>query len=83
MLRINLISSHSSGVQHTVEKFLTRATTMLETLLQSEVYMRNYAPPNGNFGTPKISRTKNHLDVAPMERRKIYYKGEGGGFPQV
>jgi hypothetical protein len=23
------------------------------------------------------------LDVAPMERRKIYYKGEGGGFPQV
>jgi hypothetical protein len=56
---------------------------MLETLLQSEVYMRNYAPPNGNFGTPKISRTKNHLDVAPMERRKIYYKGEGGGFPQV
>jgi hypothetical protein len=27
--------------------------------------------------------TKSHLDVAPMERRKIYYKGEGGGFPQV
>jgi hypothetical protein len=27
--------------------------------------------------------TKNHLDVAPMERRRIYYKGEGGGFPQV
>jgi hypothetical protein len=27
--------------------------------------------------------TKNHLDVVPMERRKVYYKGEGGGFPQV
>ncbi len=27
--------------------------------------------------------TKCHLDVAPMERRKEYYKGEGGGFPQV
>ncbi len=27
--------------------------------------------------------TKNHLDVGPMERHKIYYKGEGGGFPQV
>ncbi len=25
--------------------------------------------------------TKNHLDVAPMERRKVYYKGKGGGFP--
>jgi hypothetical protein len=27
--------------------------------------------------------TKSHLDVAPMERRRGYYKGEGGGFPQV
>jgi hypothetical protein len=27
--------------------------------------------------------TKTHLDVAPVERRIIYYKGEGGGFPQV
>jgi hypothetical protein len=27
--------------------------------------------------------TKSHLDVAPVERRKVYYKGEGGGFPQV
>jgi hypothetical protein len=29
------------------------------------------------------SETKSHLDVAPMERRKVYYKGEGGGCPQV
>ncbi len=27
--------------------------------------------------------TKNHLDVAPMESYKVYYKGEGGGFLQV
>jgi hypothetical protein len=27
--------------------------------------------------------TKNHLDVAPVERCRIYYKGECGGFPQV
>jgi hypothetical protein len=27
--------------------------------------------------------TKSHLDVAPVERHKVYYKGEGGGFPQV
>jgi hypothetical protein len=25
--------------------------------------------------------TKHHLDVTPMERLIIYYKGEGGGFP--
>jgi hypothetical protein len=30
-----------------------------------------------------VLRQKCHLDVAPMERRKEYYKGEGGGFPQV
>ncbi len=33
-----------------------------------------------SFGSPG---TKCHLDVAPVERHKKYYKGEGGGFPQV
>ncbi len=28
-------------------------------------------------------RTKNDSDVAPMDRCRVYYKGEGGGFPQV
>ncbi len=32
------------------------------------------------LGSP---RRKSHLDVAPMESCKVYYKGEGGGFPQV
>ncbi len=32
------------------------------------------------FGSPG---TKNHLDVAPVESCRVYYKGEGGGFPQV
>jgi hypothetical protein len=32
------------------------------------------------LGSP---RTKCHLDVVPMANHKIYYKGEGGGFPQV
>jgi hypothetical protein len=27
--------------------------------------------------------TKNHLDVAPMESCRVYYMGEGGGFPRV
>jgi hypothetical protein len=39
------------------------------------------------MGISKLPRgspeTKSHLDVAPVERRKVYYKGEGGGFPQV
>jgi hypothetical protein len=32
------------------------------------------------FGSPG---TKCHLDVGLVERHKLYYKGEGGGFPQV
>ncbi len=32
------------------------------------------------LGSPE---RKIHLDVALMERHKLYYKGEGGGFPQV
>jgi len=32
------------------------------------------------LGSPK---TKCHLNVGLMERHIIYYKGEGGGFPQV
>jgi hypothetical protein len=27
--------------------------------------------------------TKSHLDVGLVERHKLYYKGEGGDFPQV
>jgi hypothetical protein len=27
--------------------------------------------------------TKSHLDVAPLERCKIYYMKEGGGFPRI
>ncbi len=32
------------------------------------------------FGSPG---TKCHLDVGLMERHNVYYKGEGGGSPQV
>jgi len=31
--------------------------------------------PLGSLGT------KWHLDVGPMASHKVYYKGEGGGFP--
>ncbi len=32
------------------------------------------------LGNPKI---KCHLDVGLVKRHIVYYKGEGGGFPQV
>ncbi len=37
-----------------------------------------------DFETPPWeSRDKNHLDVGATERRREYYVGEGGDFPQV
>jgi hypothetical protein len=42
---------------------------------------QSHGNPNlSNFETPRI---KSHLDVGPMERCRVYYKGEGDGFPQV
>jgi hypothetical protein len=42
---------------------------------------------SSNLGDSKLPsgspETKSHLDVGPMERCRVYYKGEGGGFPQV
>jgi hypothetical protein len=34
-------------------------------------------PPLRNPGT------KCHLDASPVAKHRVYYKGEGGGFPQV
>jgi hypothetical protein len=33
--------------------------------------------PFGSLGT------KCHLDVGLVDRPRVYYKGEGGGFPQI
>jgi hypothetical protein len=48
--------------------------------------LQSHGSPNRrDFGTPirESQREKNHLDVGFMASHKIYYKGEGGGFPQV
>jgi hypothetical protein len=38
--------------------------------------------PGGISGLPRGSPgTKSHLDASPMESHRVYYKGEGGGFP--
>jgi hypothetical protein len=77
-------------MRHIVSKLSTRATTLLQTSLQSEVYKRSYAPTKSQESQLWEFRdshenlgTKTHLDVALVEMRKVYYKGEGGGFPQV
>jgi hypothetical protein len=42
------------------------------------------SPSCRNFGSPAgVPGEKSHLDVGPVERSRVYYKGEGDGFPQV
>ncbi len=72
-------------------KALNEATNLLQTSFQSKVCTTKlWAPKVVGVPTSTISglplgspRTKCHLDVGLMERHKVYYKGEGGGFPQV
>ncbi len=89
--RIDPIYLCAENVRHTVGKLLTRATTLLQTASRSEVYSQSYGAPKSRESLlarfrdshSGVSREKSHLDVGPVERSRVYYKGEGGGFPQV
>jgi len=89
--RIDPIYLAEDDVPHTVEKLSTRATTFLSTALRSEVCSQSYATPKlresplARFrdSHARVPGEKSHLDVGPVERSRVYYKREGGGFPQV
>jgi hypothetical protein len=81
-------------VRHTVGKLSTRATTLLQTALRSEVWSQSYGASksresrrarfrDSHAGVAGVPGEKSHLDVGPVESHRVYYKGEGGGFPQV
>ncbi len=54
----------------------------LHTKLWAPKFME--VPTLGILGLPLGSLgTKWHLGVGPVARHKVYYKGEGGGFPQI
>ncbi len=55
-----------------------RVTTFYKPHLNQRSEYKVMGPQNR--GSPE---TKSHLDVGIVERHKVYYKGEGGGFPQV
>jgi len=47
---------------------------------------QSHGSPNWrDFETPtrEFREKKSHLDVGSVSSHRIYYKGEGGGFPQV
>jgi hypothetical protein len=81
----------TEGMQHIIGQLLTRTTTLLQTASQSEVCSQSYGVPKSRESQPTRFRDshsgvpgeKSHLDVGFVASHRIYYKGEGGGFPQV
>jgi hypothetical protein len=73
------------------KKLSTKTITLLQTAPQLEVCSQSYRAPksresqlagfrDSHSGVPG---EKSHLDVGSVASHRIYYKGEGGGFPQV
>jgi hypothetical protein len=73
------LESSRQGLQNFCKSYLDQRSSHKVVGLQSR---RNstLAILGLSLGSPE---TKSHLDVGLVERHIIYYKGEGGGFPQV
>jgi hypothetical protein len=90
-LKINPIYLFEDGVRHTIGKLSMRAITLLQIASRFEVCSQSHGAPKSRESQLRqfqdshlgVLGQKNHLDVGPMERCRIYYKGEGCGFPQV
>jgi hypothetical protein len=89
--RIDPIYLAADNMRHIVRKISTRATILLHTAPRFEVSLQSYEAPKSwesslarfRDSHSGVSGEKSHLDVGPVERCRVYYKGEGGGFPQV
>jgi len=65
-----------------LESFRRGYNFALDLILIKGLHTKLWGPklagvPNGSL------RAKCHLDVGFVEKHRVYYKGEGGGFPQV
>jgi len=78
-------------MQHTIGKLSTRGYNFaLDLISIGDLHAKIWGPKvvevptlgisELSFGSP---RTKCDLDVGLVERHKVYYKGEGDGFPQI
>jgi hypothetical protein len=56
---------------------------VLDLISIKGLHVKLWGPKVAGVLTLGIPRSKCHLDVGLVERHKVYYKGEGGGFPQV
>jgi hypothetical protein len=75
-------------------KALDESYNFASKALRSELCTRSYAPSksrdsqlagfrDSRAGVLGVPGEKSHLDAGLVEKHRIYYKGEGGGFPQV
>ncbi len=89
--KINLIYLAIDDVRHILGKLSTRATTLLQTTPRSEVCSQSYGAPKSSESSLaqfrdsdlRVMGEKNHFDVSFVASHIVYYKGEGGDFPQV
>ncbi len=85
--RLDLLACNH--VQNIVKFFLTKVKTLFQTSPQSKVYTKSYGPSKSpesqfrNLGIFNLGVPRQNLGVGLVARHKGYYKGEGGGFPQV
>jgi hypothetical protein len=90
-LGIDLISLRASNIRHIVGKTLNEGYNFgLDLIAIGGLHKKLCAfkvagvSADGISGLPSGSpETKSHLGVALVERHKVYYTREGGGFPQV
>jgi hypothetical protein len=83
---INPIYLSTEGVQHTIENYNFVSDHISIGGLLAKLWGSKVArvPTWAISGFPLGSlETKNHLDVSSVASHEVYYKGEGGGFPQV
>ncbi len=87
----NLTPDHKKSGIDPIYLVIDNMRHTVQTAPWSEVYSQSYGAPklwesrlawfwDSHSG---ILGEKSHLDVGPVERSRVYYKGEGGGFPQV
>jgi hypothetical protein len=50
--------------------------------LQSRGSSENARFRDSHAGVPGVPGQNGHLDATPATSHRVYYKGEGGGFPQ-
>jgi hypothetical protein len=87
---IDVLPTSELRVRDVVGKIWTRATSLVQTSLRSDLEVGSYERPKSrdNFGTISGLQLgspgkKSHLDVVFEMWHREYYMGEGGGFPRI